>query len=293
MQSYSKGARGLAVLPREDCIFTNISTSLSLRRRQCGHHYAIRAGRNLPDKEFRYLRTVIVTAAVYRGFDQELAPHHLTFRHRAGVTPYTSTSNVLAECCVLDNQLQPPILCGPSRLGRVNPPNLPRAHLLPKLRCQFAEFLLLSSLKRLRIFILPTCVGLRYGPNGLKLSGFSWKQGIRDFREARPLLVPRLGGNDPPDFPRGSTYTLHRHVQQPARITFSVPTSHPSAGPEYFPDSPQLRHSPSPLGARHPAAVNGAPENLGVLRHGRSTRLKLIISRIAPSLTPSQPSTHP
>jgi len=36
--------------------------------------YAIRAGRNLPDKEFRYLRTVIVTAAVYRGFDQRLRP---------------------------------------------------------------------------------------------------------------------------------------------------------------------------------------------------------------------------
>ena len=29
--------------------------------------YTFRAGRNLPDKEFRYLRTVIVTAAVYRG----------------------------------------------------------------------------------------------------------------------------------------------------------------------------------------------------------------------------------
>ena len=39
--------------------------------RQCSDRYAIRAGRNLPDKEFRYLRTVIVTAAVYRGFDQE------------------------------------------------------------------------------------------------------------------------------------------------------------------------------------------------------------------------------
>src|SRR6185295_10720151 len=101
MQSYSKGARGLSVLPRGDCIFTNISTSLSLRRRQRGHRYAIRAGRNLPDKEFRYLRTVIVTAAVYRGFNQELAPHHLTFRHRAGVTPYTSThrlSRVLCFC---------------------------------------------------------------------------------------------------------------------------------------------------------------------------------------------------
>ena len=30
------------------------------------------AGRNLPDKEFRYLRTVIVTAAVYRGFNSDL-----------------------------------------------------------------------------------------------------------------------------------------------------------------------------------------------------------------------------
>ncbi len=33
-----------------------------------GDRYTIRAGRNLPDKEFRYLRTVIVTAAVYWGF---------------------------------------------------------------------------------------------------------------------------------------------------------------------------------------------------------------------------------
>jgi hypothetical protein len=72
MQSCSKGARGLSVLPRVHCIFTAISTSLSLRWRQCGYRYAIRAGRNLPDKEFRYLRTVIVTAAVYRGFDREL-----------------------------------------------------------------------------------------------------------------------------------------------------------------------------------------------------------------------------
>ena len=161
MQSYSKGSWGLSVLPRGDCIFTNISTSLSLWRRQCGHRYAIRAGRNLPDKEFRYLRTVIVTAAVYRGFDQELALHHLTFRHRAGVTPYTSTF-VFAECCVFVKQSQPPIHCNPVLL---HPQGLHilRAHLLPKLRCQFAEFLLQSSLKRLRILISRTSVGLRYG----------------------------------------------------------------------------------------------------------------------------------
>jgi hypothetical protein len=161
MQSCSKGARGLSVLQRGDCIITNTSTSLSLRRRQCGHRYAIRAGRNLPDKEFRYLRTVIVTAAVYRGFNQELAPHHLTFRHRAGVTPYTSTF-VFAECCVFNKQSQPPILCGPIMLC-AQAHHTTGAYLLPKLRYQFAEFLLLSSLKRLGIFIPSTCVGLRYG----------------------------------------------------------------------------------------------------------------------------------
>ena len=34
--------------------------------------YAFRAGQNLPDKEFRYLRTVIVTAAVHWGFGSKL-----------------------------------------------------------------------------------------------------------------------------------------------------------------------------------------------------------------------------
>ena len=36
------------------------------------------------------------------------------------------------------------------------------AHLLPKLRCQCAEFLNQGSLKRLGILSPPTCVGLRY-----------------------------------------------------------------------------------------------------------------------------------
>ena len=40
--------------------------------RQYPDHYAFRAGQNLPDKEFRYLRTVIVTAAVHWGFNSEL-----------------------------------------------------------------------------------------------------------------------------------------------------------------------------------------------------------------------------
>ncbi len=72
LQSYSKGAQGLSVLPRVLGIFTESAISLSPWLRQRGNCYAIRAGRNLPDKEFRYLRTVIVTAAVYRGFSSLL-----------------------------------------------------------------------------------------------------------------------------------------------------------------------------------------------------------------------------
>ncbi len=72
MPSYSKGSRGLSVLLRVTGIFTGVTVSLSPWLRQWGNRYAIRAGRNLPDKEFRYLRTVIVTAAVYRGFGSKL-----------------------------------------------------------------------------------------------------------------------------------------------------------------------------------------------------------------------------
>ena len=72
MSSCSKGAQGLSVLSRVLGIFTEIAISLDPSSRQWSDRYAIRAGRNLPDKEFRYLRTVIVTAAVYRGFGSEL-----------------------------------------------------------------------------------------------------------------------------------------------------------------------------------------------------------------------------
>ena len=70
--SCSKGSRGLSVPLRVIGIFTDTTISPSSWLRQCPDHFTIRAGRNLPDKEFRYLRTVIVTAAVYRGFNSAL-----------------------------------------------------------------------------------------------------------------------------------------------------------------------------------------------------------------------------
>ena len=72
MLSCSKGARGLSVQMRVTGVFTGTTISPSSWSRQCPNRYTIRAGRNLPDKEFRYLRTVIVTAAVYWGFGPKL-----------------------------------------------------------------------------------------------------------------------------------------------------------------------------------------------------------------------------
>ena len=123
--------------------------------RQCPDRYSIRAGQNLPDKEFRYLRTVIVTAAVYWGLSSvlRLLLHFpLTFQHRAGVSPYTSPFG-FAETCVFVKQSPGPFHCG----------LLAEAPLLPKLRGQYAEFLNNPSPVGLRILSSSTCVGLRYG----------------------------------------------------------------------------------------------------------------------------------
>ena len=149
---YSKAPWGLSVLSRVTGIFTGTTISPGGLLRQCPDRYTIRAGQNLPDKEFRYLRTVIVTAAVYWGFDSKLALLLLTFQHRAGVSSYTSSFD-LAQTCVFAKQSPGPILCG----------SVSRAPLIPKLRGQLAEFLNNPSPVGLRIFFLPTCVGLRYG----------------------------------------------------------------------------------------------------------------------------------
>ena len=55
MPRCSKAPRGLSVLPRVTCIFTGIAVSPSICPRQRPTRYAIRAGRNLPDKEFRLI----------------------------------------------------------------------------------------------------------------------------------------------------------------------------------------------------------------------------------------------
>ena len=69
----------------------------------------------------------------------------------------------LAGTCVFAKQSLEPILCDPLHLRGASPLRLPRVPLIPKLRGNFAEFLLHRSLAHLRLLASPTCVRLRYG----------------------------------------------------------------------------------------------------------------------------------
>ena len=112
---YSKAPRGLFVLPQVARVFTGTVISPSPPPRQCPSRSTIHAGRNLPDKGLRYLRTVRVTAAVHRGFSLQLSPRSLTFRHWAGVSLYT-LGFPLAQTCVFVKQSPGLLLCAPSKL---------------------------------------------------------------------------------------------------------------------------------------------------------------------------------
>uniref|UniRef100_A0A2N9G3L9 Uncharacterized protein n=2 Tax=Magnoliopsida TaxID=3398 RepID=A0A2N9G3L9_FAGSY len=132
-------------------IFTDMSISPSLSLRDSAQIVTpfVRVG-TLPDKEFRYLRTVIVTAAVHRGFGRRLPCHQ---------SPGPGHCDPLCE----------------------------EAPLLPKLRGYFAEFLRESCLAPLGILYLPTCVGFGYRyPFVEGRSSFSWEYGMGYFSAVAP-----------------------------------------------------------------------------------------------------------
>ncbi len=130
--------------------------------RQCPDRYAIRAGRNLPDKEFRYLRTVIVTAAVHRGFGSRLITSPLNLPALGRRQPLYVSFRFL----------QGPVFLLNSRLGLCAAPGSPQD---PFSRSYGVN--LPSSLTRVlssawRLSPQPTCVGLRYGHGGAPTLAF-------------------------------------------------------------------------------------------------------------------------
>ena len=212
---YSKAPWGLSVLSRVTGIFTGTTISPGGLSRQCPNHYAFHAGQNLPDKEFRYLRTVIVTAAVHWGFDSMLAHLLLTFQHRAGVRLYTSTF-ILAQPCVFVKQLPGPILCALPFLGRDPLSRSYRVSLPSSLTVIHSSALVYST--RLRVSVCGT------GTSEVMFSGFS-RQSAYPHYWIVPKDVPycqvRL-------FPwiclRKSTSTLfNRLFRQPAAVSLLRP----------------------------------------------------------------------
>ena len=161
-------------------IFTHSSISPSPSLRQCPTRYAFRAGRNLPDKEFRYLRTVIVTAAVHRGFSSKLSLFPLTFRHWAGVSPYTSSFE-FAETCVFVKQSAGPFHCGPRWL------HVYTFHLQGRSLSRSYGSILPSSLTRVLPIALVFSTRLPVSVCGTDtkismLRGFSRQHGLNHFR---------------------------------------------------------------------------------------------------------------
>jgi hypothetical protein len=178
----SKAPRGLFVLSWSTRIFTGTSISPSPRLRQCSSRYSLRAGRNLPDKEFRYLRTVIVTAAVHRGFASSLHSRvRLTFRHWAGVSPYTSAC-ALAETCVFGKQSLEPFPCDLLTPARSHEHKLPRPPFFQRYGVNLPSSLTGAHSFTLGVCSQPTGVGLRYGQKPVWLAAFLGGLGPGNFR---------------------------------------------------------------------------------------------------------------
>ena len=190
--------------------------------RQCPIRYAFRAGRNLPDKEFRYLRTVIVTAAVHRGFSSELSPFPLTFRHWAGVSPYTSSFE-LAETCVFVKQSIGPFLCDPETLQLFN------LHAPGRSFSRSYGSILPSSLTRVLPFTLVCSTRLPVSVCGTvfltsSLRGFSGQFGSSHLWSCDPLTTPQAPQRDLPLW-FSALRVQHRDVHHPAGLPACVPPS--------------------------------------------------------------------
>ena len=166
-------------MPRVCGIFTTSPISPSPSLRQCSSRYAIHARRNLPDKEFRYLRTLIVRAAVYGCFGRQLLPEGITDFLNIPAPSRRQSLYVHFTC------LQRPVFLINSRRCRFSAPaphqlglgghcnecrslkaiiGAGTGPLIPKLRGQFAEFLKDGSLERLRLRASPTCVSFSTDP---------------------------------------------------------------------------------------------------------------------------------
>ena len=96
-------------------------------------------------------------------------------------------------------------------------------HLLPKLRCDFAEFLNQGSLKRLGILFLPTCVGLRYDHLTISIEDFLGSMG--SITLCTMCSSSRLGLKEKRIYLFFQPTCLNRDIHHPDDLPFCVPPS--------------------------------------------------------------------
>lgn len=183
---------------------------------------------------------------------QAREPHQLTFRHRAGVTPYTS-SYEFAECCVFNKQSQPPGFCDLSQL---------KMFIYHQKRRTFSRSygtILPSSFTRVLscALVFSTCLPVSVCGTvlyRLSLSGFSWKPSIGRFSclMTYPLIASALTGSriclKPPPTRK------YRVYQPPAQPSFLRPHIASIQSPGIFTWFPSTTHFCLALGADLPCS---------------------------------------
>ena len=205
--------------------------------RQQGSRYAIRAGRNLPDKEFRYLRMVIVTTAVYWGLNSQLRSQRLLTGPLNLPAPgrrqsiYINLTSSHGPVFLINSRF--PLFSATPQRFQPQRPSRRKAPLLPKLRGHFAEFLNHSSLELLSILYLTTCVGLGYGPHKNSLEAF----------------LGSIGSLTSPQWLRITSQVHNKRIYQP--VTLHAYTRQSTTWHSYLPASPH-RLATTRSGPVHP-----------------------------------------
>ena len=200
-------------MTRVASIFTGATVSPGPSWRQRSSRYAIRAGRNLPDKEFRYLRTVNSYGRRLPGLRFQLRTLRLTSLLNLPAPGRRQTLYVALTAW------QSPVFLVNSRLTQFSLRPLQARHLTGHPFSRSYGVILPSSFTR----VLPSACGYSprppvsvYGTGALAdwHRGFSWQQGISPFAgpKASPsrfgLMPRRICLSEPPT-------RLDRHFHSP------------------------------------------------------------------------------
>ena len=194
-----------------------------------------------PDKEFRYLRMVIVTTAVYWGLNSQLRHRWLTGPLNLPAPGRRRSVYIVlrlrTDLCFSKQSLLSGLCDHPSWKAKFRHQGWSPS---PEVTGHFAEFLNHSSLDRLSILYLTTCVGLGYGPCTNSLEAFLGSIGSWISPQRLRITSQDMWDTDlPMSLPTGLHQHYHRLAPLPSCVTPSLgyynprshaaPAGHPKA----------------------------------------------------------------